>query len=85
MGGGGAQCGGVYVVYGRSGDLETIDKPNSRVDLYVNDKRIQSRCYNYRGQASRNRDYDHENGRNNHFFHTIISGLGMGIEAIGGK
>ena len=69
MGGGGAPSGGVYVVYGRSGDLPHIDaKPNARYDLYENGVRIQSRWYDYSGKASRNRDYDHGNGRNNHFF-----------------
>ena len=69
MGGGGVPSGGVYVIHGRSGDLPYIvTHINSRYDLFVNGKRIQSRWYNPQGKAIRNRDYIHGNGGNNHFF-----------------
>lgn len=69
MGGGGVPSGGVTIVYLKGhGSLPPIGKPNSRVDLYIDDRKKQSRWYDFEGRAMRNRDYFHQNGDNTHFF-----------------
>lgn len=69
MGAGGVPNRTVVRIEGRRGDLPTSGaKPNSRYDLYVNGKRIQSRWFDNNGNVIRNRDYDHQNSLNNHFF-----------------
>ena len=61
MGAGGVPNRTIERVNGRSGDLPiTGAKPNSRYDLYVNGKKIQSRWYDKKGNAVRNRDYSHQ-------------------------
>ena len=69
MSSGGLPSGGVTKVYGKRGDLP-IDhaKPNSRYDLYVKGKRVQSRWYDHNGNAVRNRDFDHQDAHHNHKF-----------------
>ena len=47
MGGGGVPSGGVTIKYGKRGDLDTEFTPNSRQDLYVNGKKVQSRRINH--------------------------------------
>lgn len=68
MGGGGVPSGGVMSVHGKRGDLPTSGKPNSRADLYVGEKKVQSRWYDHEGRVIRNRDYDHQNSHHNHEF-----------------
>lgn len=69
MGAGGIPNRGVERVDGRSGDLPVRGaKPNSRYDLYSNDVRIQSRWFDSKGNVVRNRDYIHQNSKNDHFF-----------------
>ena len=68
MGGGGVPSGGVTVKHGRRGELDTDTVPNSRQDLYVNGKRVQSRWFDYEGKVIRNRDYDHQDAHHNHEF-----------------
>lgn len=68
MGGGGVPSGGVIVVRGERGDLPISGKPNSRADLYVGEKKVQSRWYDYEGKVVRNRDYDHQDAHHNHTF-----------------
>ena len=43
MGGGGVPSGGVTIMNGRHGGSPKTGKPNSRADLYVNGKKVQSR------------------------------------------
>lgn len=60
MGSGGVPNRTVEISYERS--LKTIGKPNSRVDKYnQNGKKVQSRWYDKKGKAVRNRDYTHSN------------------------
>ena len=69
MGGGGVPSGGVTIVkISEQRSLKPIGKPNSRVDLYVNGTRKQSRWYDHRGKAIRNRDYFHQDGDHTHIF-----------------
>ena len=68
MGGGGVPSGGVTVKHGRRGELDTDTVPNSRQDLYVNGKRVQSRWFDHEGKVIRNRDYDHQDAHHNHVF-----------------
>ncbi len=71
MGAGGASSGGTYVkrVDGRFGDLDThVATPNARYDLYIRGKKVQSRWYDYNGNAVRNRDYYHQDAHHNHTF-----------------
>ena len=68
MGGGGVPSGGVTIVNGRHGDLPKSGKPNSRADLYLNGKKVQSRWFDHEGKVIRNRDYDHQDAHNNHEF-----------------
>ena len=69
MGSGGVPNRTIVRVDGRSGDLPTSGvKPNSRYDLYVNGRKIQSRWYDAQGKAVRNRDYFHQDPFNNHTF-----------------
>ena len=79
MGAGGASSGGTYVkrVDGRFGDLDThVATPNARYDLYIRGKKVQSRWYDYNGNAVRNRDYYHQDAHHNHTFpHDHIWGL----------
>ena len=42
MGGGGVPSGGVAVIHGKRGDLDTEYTPNSRQDLYVNGKKFKA-------------------------------------------
>ncbi len=77
MGAGGIPNRGVERVDGRSSDLPVRGaKPNSRYDLYSNDVRIQSRWFDSKGNVVRNRDYIHQNSKNDHFFHMIMFGIG---------
>lgn len=68
MGGGGVPSGGVTVKHGRRGELDTDTVPNSRQDLYVNGKRVQSRWFDHEGKVIRNLDYDHQDAHHNHEF-----------------
>ena len=68
MGGGGVPSGGVTIIKGRRGELPKTGKPNSRADLYVNGKKVQSRWFDHEGKVIRNRDYDHQDAHNNHEF-----------------
>lgn len=69
MGAGGVPNRTVEVISGRSGDLPTSGaKPNSRYDLYVNGRKIQSRWFDSEGKVVKNRDYYHQNARNDHKF-----------------
>ena len=68
MGGGGVPSGGVTVKHGRRGELPKIGKPNSRIDLYVNGTRVQSRRFDHEGKVIRNRDYNHQDAHRNHVF-----------------
>ncbi|MBP3629861.1 MAG: hypothetical protein J6J23_00020 [Clostridia bacterium] len=69
MGSGGVPSGGVVIVHGRNGALMYKNaKPNSRCDLYVNGEKIQSRWYDSKGRAMRNRDYKHQDIFKNHKF-----------------
>ena len=68
MGAGGVPNRTIERVDGRYGDLPSRGvKPNSRYDLYNNGKKIQSRWYDDKGRAERNRDYFHQD-KGNHFF-----------------
>lgn len=68
MGSGGVPNRTIVRVDGRSGDLPTSGvKPNSRYDLYVNGRKIQSRWYDGQGKVVRNRDYFHQD-KGNHVF-----------------
>ena len=61
MGKGGELSGGITRVVGRR--LDATGRPNSRSDLYnQSGQRIQSRWYDYRGNATRNRDYRAHHG-----------------------
>lgn len=66
MGAGGRTNRSKEVSYERS--LERIGKPNSRTDRYKDGKKVQSRWYDVNGRAERNRDYEHQNAHENHFF-----------------
>ena len=68
MGGGGVPSGGVTVKYGKRGDLDTEFTPNSRQDLYVKGKKVQSRWFDHEGKVIRNRDYDHQDAHHTHIF-----------------
>jgi len=69
MGAGGVTNRGIYIIDGRSGDLPTERaKPNSRYDLYVDGKKIQSRWFDKEGKVKRNRDFEHQNTLKNHIF-----------------
>ena len=71
MGGGGATSGGTYVkiIHGKRGDLDThVETPNTRYDLYVDGVKVQSRWYDFKGDAIRNRDYQHQDAHHNHTF-----------------
>ena len=68
MGGGGVPSGGVTIINGRRGELPKTGKPNSRADLYVNGKRVQSRWIDHEGKVIRNRDYDHQDAHHTHIF-----------------
>ena len=69
MGGGGVPSGGVTIVkISGQRSLKPTGKPNSRADLYVNGKRKQSRWYDYKGKAIRNRDYFHQDDDHTHTF-----------------
>lgn len=66
MGGGGVPSGGTYITEGRN--LKPIGKPNSRMDMYQNGTKVQSRWYGPDGKARRNRDYRHQDAHKNHSF-----------------
>ena len=68
MGGGGVPSGGVAIMNGRHGGLPKTGKANSRADLYVNGKKVQSRWFDHEGKVILNRDYDHQDAHNNHKF-----------------
>lgn len=69
MGAGGVPNRTIKRIDGRRGDLPTKDaKPNSRYDLYVNGQKIQSRWFDKNGNVVRNRDFEHQDPHNNHFF-----------------
>ena len=68
MGGGEVPSGGVTIINGRRGELPKTGKPNSRADLYVNGKRVQSRWFDHEGKVIRNRDYDHQDAHHTHIF-----------------
>lgn len=69
MGAGGVPNRTIERIDGRRGDLPVEGaKPNSRYDLYVDGKKVQSRWYDSDGNVVRNRDYDHQNAHNNHDF-----------------
>lgn len=69
MGAGGVPNRTIERIDGKRGDLPTRTiKPNSRYDLYVNGKKIQSRWFDGNGKVIRNRDYDHQDSHHNHVF-----------------
>lgn len=69
MGAGGVPNRTIERIDGKRGDLPTrAIKPNSRYDLYVNGKKIQSRWFDANGKVIRNRDYDHQDSHHNHEF-----------------
>lgn len=68
MGGKCSPSGGIETTTGRIGTLKTEGKPNSRMDLYQNGERIQSRWYDSDGWVMWNRDYKHSDPFNNHKF-----------------
>lgn len=57
MGSGGVTNRSVEKSFERS--LEPKGKPNSRIDRYKNGIKVQSRWYDEKGKAIRNRDYVH--------------------------
>lgn len=70
MGAGGVPNRGIERVDGRRGDLPVMGgaEPRSRQDLYVDDKLVQSRWFDDEGRAERNRDYEHQDPKNDHTF-----------------
>ncbi len=69
MGAGGVPNRTCEIIDGRPGDLPICGaKPNSRYDLYVKGKRYQSRWYDSEGRVVRNRDYQHQDNNNSHYF-----------------
>ena len=69
MGSGGVPNRTIERIDGKRGDLPTRTiKPNSKYDLYVNGKKIQSRWFDANGKVIRNRDYDHQDSHHNHEF-----------------
>lgn len=69
MGAGGVPNRTVVRVDGQRGDLPTIcPKPNSRYDLYLDGKKVQSRWYDDKGMCILNRDYEHQDSHKNHRF-----------------
>ena len=69
MGSGGVPNRSIERIDGRRGDLPTSGAvPNSRYDLYVDGERVQSRWFDSNGDVMRNRDYNHQNPRNDHKF-----------------
>lgn len=69
MGAGGVPNRIVKVIEGKRGDLPTkVADYNSRYDLYVNGKKVQSRWFDFEGNVVLNRDYDHQDSHNNHKF-----------------
>ena len=79
MGGGGVPSGGVTPVYGRRGDLPKSGKPNSRADLYVDGKKVQSRWYDHEGRVIRNRITIIRMRITHILFHMITIGFGKMI------
>lgn len=80
MGGGGVPSGGVYLVYGKQGDLPYKGaKPNSTYKLYVEGKLVQVRKFDSMGRAKQNTDLSH--GGNHSFPHSHdwdwSSGIGI--------
>lgn len=57
MGAGGASVHGSNEIFDRK--LDSRGKPNSRSDRYRNGVKVQSRWYDSKGKAVRNRDYKH--------------------------
>lgn len=81
MGSGGVPSGGVAVSYARK--LDKLGKPNSRADRYKNGEKVQSRWYDAKGRALRDRDYKHQ-GVDTHNFphdHNWIWNGDIGIRA----
>lgn len=69
MGSGGVPNRTIIKVDGKYGDLSVRDaKPNSRYDLYVDNKKVQSRWFDHEGKVVRNRDYRHQDAHHNHTF-----------------
>ena len=66
MGAGGVPNRSVEIVEGSR--LERNGKPNSRTDRFQNGRLKQQRWYDKNGRAVRNRDFEHGNGDNSHFF-----------------
>ena len=53
----------------KRGDLPISGaKPNSRYDLYLEGKKIQSRWFDSNGNVVRNRDFEHQDAHNTHYF-----------------
>ena len=63
MGSGGVPNRTIEISYERN--LKPIGKPNTRVDRYSkkDGKKLQSRWYDEKGRAKRNRDYTSSNGK----------------------
>lgn len=63
MGSGGVPNRTIEISYERN--LKPIGKPNTRVDRYSkkDGKKLQSRWYDEKGRAKRNRDYTSNNGK----------------------
>ncbi len=69
MGAGGVPNRTIERIDGRSGDLPTRSvKPNSRYDLYINNKKTQSRWFDENCRVIRNRDYKHQDPLKTHYF-----------------
>lgn len=69
MGSGGVPNRTIERIDGKRGDLPTrVIKPNSRYDLYVKGKKIQSRWFDKHGKVIRNRDFDHQDAHSTHYF-----------------
>lgn len=83
MGAGGIPNKSVKISTERS--LKITGTPNSRVDKYKEGKKIQSRWYDNFGRAVRNRDYEHQNAHDNHFFPHDHSWVWQGDKGKRGK
>lgn len=68
MGDGGVPSGGVTIMNGRHGGLPKTGNPNSRADLHVNGKKVQSRQFDHERKVIRNRDFDHQDAHHTHIF-----------------
>lgn len=69
MGAGGVPSRITERIDGRYGDLPVRGADaDARYDLYIDDERVQSRWYDDEGKVVRNRDYRHQDPKNDHSF-----------------